>query len=384
MSADNQLPTALLRHALSSTTDGVVIADARAEDQQLIFVNPAFTEVTGYTYEESVGKNCRFLQGSEHDQPELQVLRDALRNGIECRVTLRNFRKDGTLFWNELHVAPIHEDGQLAYFVGIQSDVTARVKAEQQTEALLRTLDSRNHELEELNEEKNRFVGMAAHDLRNPLSSISTTAQLLEARAEHEGNTAHARLLRQISDSADYMSDLILDMLDVSRIESGQMELLREPSDLALLVEQTLNLQHHAADEKNIQLTADLFPGIDLNVDRRKIIQVIDNLISNAIKYTPEGSSVVLEIGQDPNTAWLKVTDQGCGIEPSDQKKIFEPFGRIEKNRPTGGESSTGLGLFISHNIIAAHGGRLEVESISGKGSSFTMHLPVSPPKPAF
>ena len=379
MNDDNRVPNTLLRHALSSTNDGIVIADARAADQQLIFVNPAFTAVTGYTYEETVGKNCRFLQGKEQDQPGLTILRRALQEGNECRVTLRNFRKDGTLFWNELHVAPIYEDGKPAYFVGVQTDVTARIEAENKAEELLRKLDERNRELEKINEEKTRFVGMAAHDLRNPLSSISITAQLLEARAERAEHSANTRFLQQIRDSADYMSDLILDMLDVSKIESGQMELLREPVDLAGLIEQTLDLQRHSAGQKGISLIPRLEPGICLNVDRRKILQVIDNLTSNAIKYAPEGSEVVLELGKGSDPASLRVTDQGCGIDPADQNHIFKPFGRVKTNRPTGGESSTGLGLFISRSIIEAHGGRLLVESAVGKGSTFTMLLPRRP-----
>ena len=138
MKDDNGVPNTLLRHALNSTNDGVVIADARAEDQQLIFVNPAFTALTGYTYEEAVGSNCRFLQGEEHDQPELEILRKALREGSECRVILLNFRKDGSPFWNELHIAPIHEDGAPAYYVGVQTDVTSRIEAEKQAEELRR------------------------------------------------------------------------------------------------------------------------------------------------------------------------------------------------------------------------------------------------------
>lgn len=373
---NNGIPYTLLQQALSSTNDGVVIADARAEDQPLIFVNPAFTAITGYPYEEAVGKNCRFLQGNERDQPELTKLRTALREGKECRVILHNFRKDGTPFWNELHIAPIYEEGILAFFVGVQSDVTARIKAEERAEQLRISLNERNHELEALNEEKNRFVGMAAHDLRNPLNNISVTAQLLEARAARSGESDSAVFLQQIRESADFMSDLILDMLDVSKIESGQMELLRELVDPAELVEQTLRILRHSAEEKGITLSPTLEAGTPLSVDRRKMLQVINNLVSNAIKYSPEDSEIYLELVADIESVVLRIIDQGCGIDPEDQERIFEPFGRLKENRPTAGESSTGLGLFISRSIIEAHSGRLEVESAVGKGSAFTMRLP--------
>lgn len=375
MKDDNGVPNTLLRHALSSTNDGVVIADARAEGQPLIFVNPAFTAITGYAYEEAVGHNCRFLQGAAHDQPELEILRKALREGSECQIILRNFRKDGTPFWNELHIAPLYENGAPAYYVGIQTDVTARIEAEKRAEALRCKLDERNRELEALNEEKNRFVGMAAHDLRNPLSNISTLAQLLEARAERDNQPDNAAFLRQIRDSADFMSDLILDMLDVSKIESGHMELQCEAIDPAQLVDQVLDMQRYTAEQKQIVLSPRLTRGINLQVDRRKIIQVIDNLTSNAIKYSPSGSEVILELVADEDSASLRVIDQGCGIEPRDQQRIFEAFGRIKENRPTGGESSTGLGLFISRSIIEAHNGSLLVESAPGQGSTFTMQL---------
>jgi PAS domain S-box-containing protein len=380
MESNNEIsvPAALLMAALRSTNDGVVIADAKIGDQPLIYVNPAFSLITGYSYEETVGKNCRFLQGEERNQPELSVLRDAVKRGTECRVILRNFRKDGSPFWNELHIAPIRDEGELLFYVGVQTDVTARIEAEQQAEKLRIQLNERNRELEELNEQKNHFIGMAAHDLRNPLNNISITAQLLESRASRDGSSQEEEFLGRIRKSADFMADLIGDMLDVSRIESGHLELLREPADLAKLIEEALMVQQHAATKKRITIQRELQPGIVLDIDPRKIMQVVDNLISNAIKFSPECSEILLTVQEDQSTALMKVSDRGCGISPADQDLIFKPFGRSGNTPTTGGESSTGLGLFISKNIVEAHGGRLTVDSHTGEGSTFTMHLPTT------
>jgi signal transduction histidine kinase len=172
------------------------------------------------------------------------------------------------------------------------------------------------------------------------------------------------------------MTDLIEDMLDVSRIESGRMELRREPVDLAELIDQALRLHQHTATLKKIRLSQQAEPGTVIHIDRRKILQVIDNLTSNAIKYSPEGSEIMLILKPERKALALQVIDQGCGIEPADQDRIFKAFGRAERNETTGGESSTGLGLFISRSIIDAHGGRLVVDSEAGCGSTFTMELP--------
>lgn len=133
----------LLQLVVNASNDGIVVAEQEGDDNILIYVNPAFEALTGYSADEILYQDCRFLQGDDRDQQALQELREAIRAGQPCRVTLRNYRKDGSLFWNELSVTPVLNDAdQLTYFIGIQKDVTARVEAEQRAEALQQQLDA--------------------------------------------------------------------------------------------------------------------------------------------------------------------------------------------------------------------------------------------------
>ncbi len=171
----------ILIAAARSTSDGIVIADARQDDTPVIYVNPAFERITGYRSEEVIGRNCRFLRGVETDEVQTNRLRDALRNGQECTITLRNYRKDGTLFWNELHIAPIFESGVLTHFVGVQTDVTRRVDAEKRSRELLEELEKHNSHLSELVMEKLREIS----DLQ--MATIFAMARLAESRDRDTG-----------------------------------------------------------------------------------------------------------------------------------------------------------------------------------------------------
>lgn len=133
----------LLQLVVNASNDGIVVAEQEGDDNILIYVNPAFEALTGYSADEILYQDCRFLQGDDRDQEALRQLRDAIRAGQPCQVTLRNYRKDGSLFWNELSVTPVlNEADQLTYFIGIQKDVTARVEAEQRADALQKELDA--------------------------------------------------------------------------------------------------------------------------------------------------------------------------------------------------------------------------------------------------
>lgn len=145
------LDTALMRQALFEARDGITFADARLPDMPLVYVNPAFEQISGYRADELIGQNCRFLQGKDQDQPELAVIRQAIATERPCLVTLRNYRRDGEMFFNELSISPVRrEDGQVTHFLGIQKDVTTRKALEEMVEASRRELTESNEQLREL------------------------------------------------------------------------------------------------------------------------------------------------------------------------------------------------------------------------------------------
>lgn len=243
-------------------------------------------------------------------------------------------------------------------------------------------LTRQNRVLAELVQLRNRLLGMAAHDLRNPLGVIRLAAEILGHETLGSLNEAQKKLLSEVQELADYMASLVNDTLDLSRIETGQLNLRLEPTDLRPLVERNLAMNSHLADRKEIHLSAE-FDGEmgPIRADGGKIIQVLDNLVSNAIKYSDPGSAIRVSVREAGERVELRVADQGRGIGPEQLGRLFEPFSR-GGTRPTGGERSSGLGLAIVHRIVEGHGGNIQVTSTPGEGSTFVVSLPVGGPPP--
>ena len=243
---------------------------------------------------------------------------------------------------------------------------------------LQRELAKKNNKLERLNEQKNTFLGMAAHDLRNPIGSILGYAKLM---LELELEPAQRRQsLEAISRVAEQMSTLVNDLLDVSVIESGKLELRRAPCSLAALLQRRAAFFELLAAKKQITLAVAIDDPGELPLDPDRMEQVVDNLISNAVKYSPRGARIEVSLRREGGQVRLQVRDEGPGLSAEDQRRLFGAFQRLSA-RPTGGEKSTGLGLAITQRIVTAHGGTISVQSELGRGSSFSVVLP-APDRP--
>ncbi len=237
----------------------------------------------------------------------------------------------------------------------------------------------RNASLEQLNEQKNRLLGMAAHDLRNPLGVILTYSDFLESEAFDVLDNDQRDFVSTIKSTSEFMLHLINDLLDVSAIESGQLQLECTPTDLVELVRHNVARNRVLAHQKQIELEFEQSGSLPvLTLDRGKIEQVLNNLIGNAVKYSHPKTHVKIVLAADPQQASISITDQGQGIPEADLPKLFKPFGRTSV-QTTAGEQSTGLGLAIVSNIIKGHGGNISVKSQVGKGSTFLFHLPFAP-----
>ncbi|MHC4871328.1 MAG: sensor histidine kinase [Planctomycetota bacterium] len=229
--------------------------------------------------------------------------------------------------------------------------------------------------MRELNSIKNKFLGIAAHDLRNPLASINGLSEMLLSGDMGEINDEQKEFIEMILQSGRQMLGLVNELLDVSVIESGNLTLNKSGQSLKKLIEERHQFNKHLAEKKNMPVTLVLAELPDIQFDRDKISQVIDNYFTNAVKYSPLGSEVTITLTQNENNQKLSVTDQGQGLSEDDQKKLFGEFQKLS-SRPTGGEKSTGLGLAIVRKIVEAHGGSVIVESSLGKGSTFSFLLP--------
>lgn len=240
-----------------------------------------------------------------------------------------------------------------------------------------RQLAKQNVELERLNQEKNHYLGMAAHDLRGPLSAIYSYSEFVLNEAGDVLSEEHLRFLSIIQSSSNYMAALVDDLLDVSIIESGQLHLYPEYVEIDALVKERISINSILAKKKRIGIMYCQDDELPLmNVDPAKISQVIDNLTSNAIKYSPEGGSVEVRLCVKKNDIVISVKDQGQGIPAGEIDKLFQLFGRTSVRSPHG-EKSTGLGLAIAHRIVQGHGGKIWIESEEGRGSTFFVSLPI-------
>lgn len=248
-----------------------------------------------------------------------------------------------------------------------------RLNEELLKELIMKYVGAERH-LAELNTLKNKFLGMAAHDLRNPLISIRGFAELLQEGGLDEASVHE--FLEIIRKSADDSLGLINDLLDLSVIESGKFDLNLKLNDMTRLLEERALLINHAAVSKNISIHLNLGNIPEALFDRGKIGQAIDNYLSNAVKYSPAGSAVSVMASALEEEIVVEVIDQGPGIPPEEREGMFGEFHKTSA-RPTGGEKSTGLGLAITRRIVEAHHGRVGVESPTGGGSRFYFTIPI-------
>ncbi len=233
-----------------------------------------------------------------------------------------------------------------------------------------------NKELKRLDNLKNTFLGVAAHDLRSPMANVSLTAEFL---LDAWGTLPEAdveKLIQSIARQTEYMLALVKDLLDVSKIETGNFDLDLTPIDTGLFVSEAIGRHLILAGKKGIRLVLkEISLGTTL-ADPIRIRQVIDNLISNALKFSPKGSVVNVLTELDSKEWRLSVQDEGPGISIEEQTQLFQYFSRVSP-RPTDNEESTGLGLAISRRIVEAHKGTIGVDSILGQGATFWFSLPV-------
>jgi len=413
MSAD---PLALLQEelrlhdrALASSSCGITIADATHPDLPLIYSNDAFEKITGYPQREVIGRNCRFLQRDDRNQPGLDDLRRALSQGKACTVILRNYRRDGTQFWNELFTSPVFDqNGRLTHFVGIQTDVTQRIEAE---EGLRRERAELTHTLDELRQtqtmlihaEKMNALGQlvagVAHEINNPVSFVTSNLHSL-SRALEDIFGAYDRLEGLIVNSAgdaqaardirlaaelDYLredsADLLKASLDGLKRVRGIVDGLRTFSRLDEAALKVVNLKEtlestlpiaRLALHGHVKVILEMDTLPEIRCYPAELNQVFLILITNAAQAISGRGTLTIRGRDAGDQIVLEFIDTGAGIAPEVLPRIFEPF---FTTKPIG--TGTGLGLAIAYKIITDwHQGTIHVESMPGKGSTFTITLP--------
>lgn len=528
----------LKNRALEAAGNGIIIADVQQPDMPITYSNSAFSRMTGYKKSEILGRNCRFLQNDDRDQAEIKTLAIAIQKGNPCRVTLRNYRKDGSPFWNELTITPLFNKNQrLTHFIGVQNDVTEIQRAKKQLKAYAHKLEAkvveRTKELEatvqklvetnlnledqiqvtrraenraeqsqaqftaiaknfpkglivvfntdfelvyvegeelkrvdlkkadlegklvenipifskrqseiikedilktikgeslsfemefhgdfyavnttplksdgegvfralfvyiniteqksvqeglakalkveqELNVLKSRFISMASHEFRTPLSAILSSAILIGKQNEPGKEERRAKHVARIRTHVKHLVVILNDFLSLSKLEEGKVQARPQSFELIQFCRtiidetestkkegQTIQLKHAAVE-------------IQVFLDPKLLNHVLINLLSNALKYSSEGQKVVLEVAQDGEGVFFNIKDKGVGIPKQEQQHLFERFFRAENVTNIQG---TGLGLHIVKQYVELMEGTVNFQSKTGEGSTFTVQLPLN------
>jgi PAS domain S-box-containing protein len=407
----------LLESAVTGANDAVLIADTEIDEPgpRILYVNEAFTRMTGYTPEEVLGKTPRILQGPETDRATLDKIRAALKTWQPVRAELVNYRKDGSPFWIELSVVPVtDETGYCTHWTAIQRDISDRVRAERERAELLEREQQARASAEAANRSKDEFLAMVSHELRSPLQSIRGWAQLLATGRLNQD--VAKRAFESIERNVQLQAQLIEDLLDASRIVTGKLSLNLQPVDLVPVIQAAIDTASPAAAAKAIQLSAAIDRSGCLVVgDSKRLQQIVGNLLSNAIKFTPACGRVEVRLSVEmghgalgmghgalgmghgalgmghgnqengqcpvPSTqcpipyAQIQVADTGIGISPDFLPYVFERFRQAEGITQHGG---LGLGLAIVRHLVELHGGTVSAESPGlGQGATFTAKLPL-------
>lgn len=486
----------LLESVVVNTNDAVIVTEAEPIDEpgpRILYVNRAFTKITGYQPEEVIGKTPRILQGPKTDQKELNRVRNALARWEPVTVEVINYRKDGSEFWNELSLVPVaNKGGFYTHWIAVQRDTTERKRVEQalrQSEEQFRTLientidiilildpgggiryvnsavkkvlgytvtDLLDQNIEnfihqedwltscnrltnivqspeisrpiefrfrhvdqswrvleaisqpfadssmtqyrmvnarditerkrlnetrlalerekELNSLKTRFFSMVSHEFRTPLSTVLAAAQVLEHSLDNSETVVKSlRNLHRIQDSVKNMVKLIDDILTINRAEMGKLACNPRPLNLEFYCQDFLEEIQLSADPLHTFIFASKGQERKIPLDANLFRSILSNLVTNAMKYSPQGGKIWLGLEFGAKDVQIKVRDEGIGILPEDQAHLFEPFHRGKNVRSVPG---TGLGLIVVKKCVDLHHGTFELTSEAGQGTTCIVTLP--------
>ena len=355
-----------LSQAVEQSPVTIVISNINGDIE---YVNSKFVETTGYQLEEVIGKNPRVLKSGYTSPKEYQELWNTLAAGKEWHGEFHNKKKDGTLFWESATISPIlNAEGKTTHYIAIKEDITHRKKVEKE-------LVKSKERAEESDRLKLVFLANMSHEIRTPMNGILGFTELLkEPKLTGEEQQEYISIIEK---SGKRMLNIINDIISISKIESGQIEISETETNINEQIEYICTFFQPEAKQKGIQLT--LLKKLSsqdnlIKTDREKVYAVLTNLVKNALKFTNEGS---IEIGCEKKGGYLEffVKDTGLGISKSQKKIIFERFRQANETISRSHEGS-GLGLAISKAYVEMLDGKIWVESQEGKGSTFYFSIP--------
>ena len=367
------------RELLEAAPDGIIEVD---QDGRIVLLNHVTEKLFGYTRAELLGRNVDTLlppalmaRHAEH--------RDRYWANPQTRPMARDYvlkarRKDSSEFPAEICLSPVRR-GAGYRVMAIIRDVTAQKKAEEEIRSANQQLELRSREAERANALKSEFLASMSHELRTPLHTIIGFTELLQEEVEGRLNEKQKRFVQHVHQDSLHLLELINDILDLSKIEAGRMDLRLESVDVAELAAETADRFGTSAQAKGIAIDNSLTAPAYVLADRLRLREIMNNLLSNAVKFTPEGGRVWIECSQPrENVLEIAVRDTGIGIASEDRTVIFDKFRQVASTT-RGVREGTGLGLAIVKRLVEMHGGVISVESALGCGSRFAFTIPSDP-----
>ncbi len=392
-----QARAALLETVIKSANDGIIITEANLGNPgpKVIYVNEAFSQISGYSAEEMIGQSPRILQNEFTKRETLDEMKSALSQGKPFKGELLNVHKDGRQYWLDISIVPVKDaQGIVTHFAAIERDITDKKakdlkekdvwvqlkRANMKAEAATRDLEESLKKAEAANIAKGDFLANMSHELRTPMNGVLGMATLL---GDTMLNEEQQEYVSTINSSAESLLMLLNDILDFSKIEAGALELENIAYDFHDTIEKTANLLRPQAEKKDIDLRVDCEAQVPHFIwgDASRMRQIIMNLMGNAIKFTESGHvrlKASIQEHQGTDRLYVSVEDTGMGIPADKLHEIFEKFTQADASitRKFGG---TGLGLAITKQLVGLMGGELGVESAVGKGSTFWFAIPCKP-----
>lgn len=382
-----QAEDALRLHAamMDNVAEGIYLIGL--DDLLIKWTNERFARMFGYDPGEMIGKNVDIVNASTERKPaETRIsIVDVLRETGEWHGEVRNIKRDGTHFWCYANVSLFDHPEYGKVIVSVHTDITERKKAQEALQKAHGQLEDKvaqrtkelkkaNLKLCELDQLKSMFIASMSHELRTPLNSIIGFTGIMLQEISGEINEEQRKQLTMVKNSANHLLALITDVIDISKIEADKVELYIQEFDLSLLAQEIKESFAVVACKKGLELSLEVPPTLLIKSDERRTKQVLVNFISNALKFTDRGK-IEIEIIKKDEIIEMSVRDTGIGIRKKDMDKLFKTFSRIAtKDRI---EEGTGLGLYLSKKIANLLGGDITAESEFGKGSVFTLILPL-------
>ena len=361
----------ILTLVAQETNNAVILTDAEGHIE---WVNQGFVEMTGYTVDEVSGeKPGHILRGGESDLQSIEQIDKALQDRRAFHTKMTNYTKSGQKYHVSLYIEPIYRNGQLAHFIGIEQDITARVMLkdlEKETQILRAQLSKE----EEINKLQTSFVTMVSHEFRTPLTIIRTASDTLLYYNDRLSDSQRQQRLTKINEQIEHLTSMMEDVLIINRVNQKDQQVICQYADLEKLTEKIVNEFRNQNITQIIRLSAHI-PSRSVYLDADLFKQIVMRLLSNAITYSYDDGVVDVQLRESNGTLFLTVSDKGIGIPSADLPNVFEAFYRGSN---VGQIHGIGMGLNIVHHAIVRMNGKIRLHSIEGEGTQVTVCLPMA------